>query len=279
MAVDLHTHSKASDGSEPPAVVVQRAAEAGLHALALTDHDNLDGIADAQEAADRYGIELVVGTELSVEWATGPMHLLVYFLDSDTGPLQDAMAAIRQGRSDRNVRLAGRLQGLGMDITYDEVEVEAGGSGVGRPHFAAVMVQKGYVADIPAAFDRYLASGRPGYEPRARLAAEEAIGLARASGAGPVIAHPHTIGVGVADYERAFGDLALAGLGGIECFYGEYRQDLREHLANVAHGLGLAATGGSDYHGTYKAGLAVGTARGDLVVPDAALEDLKAARG
>ena len=278
MAVDLHTHSNASDGSEPPAVVVHRAAEAGLTALALTDHDNLDGIAEAQAAADRLGIELIAGTELSVEWDTGPMHLLVYFIESDSGPLQEAMATIRQGRSDRNLRLVNRLRGLGIDLTYDEIMAEAGGTGVGRPHFAAVMVRKGYVANIPTAFDRYLASGRPGYEPRTRLAAEAAIDLARASGGVPVIAHPHTIGVGAADYERAFRKLADVGLGGIECHYGEYAPELRRHLADVAHGLGVAATGGSDYHGAYKAGLMIGSGRGDLVVGDGALEELKAAR-
>jgi len=246
--------------------------------VALTDHDNLDGIAEARAMATQSGIRFVPGTELSVEWNTGPMHLLVYFLEDVAGPLQDAMSWIRQGRSDRNRRLVQRLQDLGMDITYDEVVTQARGSGVGRPHFAAVMVRKGYVADIPAAFERYLAAGRPGYEPRNRLGAVEAIELARASGAVPVIAHPHTIGVGASDYEAAFRELAAVGLGGIECYYGEYRPELRTHLAEVAHGLGLAATGGSDYHGSYKTGLELGIGRGDLVVPDAALDELTAAR-
>lgn len=277
MAVDLHTHSNASDGSDPPATVVALAADAGLSAVALTDHDNLDGIAEAAAAGAALGIEVIPGTELSVEWEGGPMHLLVYFIDG-AGPLEDAMATIRNGRSERNLRLVDRLQGLGMDISYHDVAAEAGGSGVGRPHFAAVMVAKGYVDDIPEAFDRYLASGRPGYEPRMRLAATTAIDLARQSGGVPVVAHPHTIGVGADDYNRAFRELAQAGLGGIECYYAEYSPDLRDHLASVATDLGMVATGGSDYHGAYKAGIAVGVGRGDLAVPDHALDALLEAR-
>ncbi len=277
VAVDLHTHSSASDGSDPPATVVRRAADAGLSALALTDHDNLDGIPEARAAADELGLTLIAGTELSVEWSTGPMHLLVYFLEPGPGPLQDAMVEIRRGRDDRNHRLAERLRTLGLDITYEEVAAEAGGSGVGRPHFAAVMVSKGYVPDISAAFDRYLAAGRPGYEPRMRLDAESAIRLARESAAIPVIAHPHTLGVGVDDYNTAFRSLTDVGLGGIECYYGEYSPELREHLAGVAQSLGIIATGGSDYHGTYKQDLDIGTGRGDLVVPDSAAEALFAA--
>lgn len=254
------------------------AAERGLSAIALTDHDNFDGIGEARDAAERTGVEFVPGTELSVEWDTGAMHLLVYFVDGGTGPLQDAMVAIRAGRADRNRRLADRLQTLGLDVTWDEVADQAGGAVVGRPHFAAVMVRKGYVDDIATAFDRYLAAGRPAYVPRVRLGAIQAIDLARASGGVPVIAHPHTIGAGAEDYQRAFGELADAGLGGIECHYVDYAPALRSHLAGVAADLGLVATGGSDYHGAYKPGIEVGTGRGDLVVPDGVLAELVAAR-
>jgi predicted metal-dependent phosphoesterase TrpH len=277
VAVDLHTHSSASDGSEQPAAIVQMARARRLSAIALTDHDNLDGIAEAAREADALEMDLIAGTELSVTWEGGPMHLLVYFL-GPSGPLQDEMVSVRRGRAERNRRLVDRLQDIGIDVTYEEVEAQAGGRGIGRPHFAAVMVAKGYVADIPAAFDRYLAAGRPGYEPRLRLDARRAIDLARASHAVPVIAHPHTIGAGADDYNRAFRLLADAGLGGIECYYGEYSPELRDHLAGVARGLGLAATGGSDYHGAYKTGIEIGIGRGDLRVPDAAVEELLAAR-
>lgn len=278
MPVDLHTHSTRSDGTDTPTQVIEAAASAGLSAVALTDHDTLDGVAEAEAAADRLGLGFVPGTELSVEWPTGAMHMLVYFLWEPTGPLQDALGAIRRGRDERNQHIANRLGELGLEMTYDEVVTEAGGGVVGRPHFAAVMIAKGYVADMASAFDRYLGVGRPAYEPRLRLEAHEAIRLARASGAVSVIAHPHTIGVSADDYAAAFADLAAAGLGGIEAYYSEYSVEMRLHLARIADRLGLVATGGSDYHGSYKPDLNVGTGLGDLEVPDSALQNLEAAR-
>jgi predicted metal-dependent phosphoesterase TrpH len=278
MSVDLHTHSSRSDGSDAPAVLIEKAAAAGLTTVALTDHDNLDGIAEARLAAAKHGIGFIPGTELSVEWDTGAMHMLVYFLEPEPGPLQDRLAWLQESRANRNQRIASRLQDLGIDITYEEVLKQAEGSGVGRPHFAALLIEKGHVATFNEAFDVYLAQGRKAYEPRARLGALEAITLARASRAVPVIAHPHTLGVSERDYSTAFSSLAAEGLGGIEAHYSEYPQDLRDHLAAVCSHLGIVATGGSDYHGTYKPEVSIGVGRGDLDVPDKVVEELVAAR-
>lgn len=276
MSVDLHLHSTASDGTETPTAVVEAAAAAGLSSIALTDHDNLDGIVEARTAADRLDIELIAGAELSVGWSTGAMHLLVYFLEPGPGPLQDRLEELQRSRSNRNVEMVEALAELGIDITYAEVLAEAGGSGVGRPHFAGVLIRKGVVPDVETAFDRYLAAGRPAYRGRQRLDAAEAIELARQSGAVTSIAHPHTIGAGAPDYEAAFEQLAEVGLAGIECWYPEYDQKLRKHLAGVAAGHGLVATGGSDYHGAYKPSIQVGVGKGDLSVPASALEELRA---
>lgn len=275
MAVDLHLHSTFSDGTAEPEAIVSAAAAAGLTTIALTDHDNLDGIDRARAAAAEAGVELISGTELSVGWGETAMHLLVYFLEPGTGPLQDKLVDIQHGRSTRNERMVGRLNDLGMDVTFDEISSEGGGTGIGRPHFAAVLVRKGYAANISDAFDRFLASGRPAYLPRNRLDAVEAIGLARDSGAVPVIAHPHTLGVAAEDYREAFVELAAAGLGGIESHYAEYAPELRAHLADLCADLGVAATGGSDYHGAYKPELHIGVGRGDLEVPDDAVEALR----
>lgn len=275
MGVDLHLHSTASDGTETPTAVVESAAAAGLSAMALTDHDNLDGIAEAVIAADRVGIELIPGTELSVEWATGAMHLLVYFLEPGPGPLQDRLSELQRSRANRNQEMVRALNALGIDITYEEILAEAGGTGVGRPHFAGVLIKKGVVPDVESAFDRYLAAGRPAYRGRKRLDAAEAVGLARQSGAATSIAHPHTIGAGAPDYEKAFEELGAVGLTGIECWYPEYEPELREHLAGIASSHGLVATGGSDYHGSYKPSIQVGVGKGDLVVPDSALSELR----
>lgn len=278
MAVDLHLHSVFSDGTDDPETIVRIAADSGLSAIALTDHDNLDGIGRARAAAAGAGIELVSGTELSVAWNGGPMHLLVYFLEPGAGPLQDRLHEIQESRSSRNERMVDRLNELGVEISYEEVWTEAGGTGIGRPHFAAVLVRKGHAESISHAFDRYLAVGRPAYLPRARLEAVEAIELAARSGAVTSIAHPHTLGVPDEGYASAFATLVASGLGGIEAHYGEYHPEFRAHLAGICSGLGIVATGGSDYHGSYKPNLRIGVGKGDLVVPDRALEELVAFR-
>jgi predicted metal-dependent phosphoesterase TrpH len=278
VAIDLHLHSNKSDGSDSPAEIVRLARQTRLTAIALTDHDNLDGIPEARAAAEEAGIQFISGTELSVNWSGDAMHLLVYFLDPGPGPLQDKLAAVQAGRESRNRRLITRLLELGIELTYEEVVAEADGSGIGRPHFAALLVRKEHAESIQDAFDLYLATGRPAYVPRERLEAFEAISLARESGAVPVVAHPHTLEVPVEGYAEAFGGLVDAGLGGIESYYGGYDYALTRSLVDLCKSFGIVATGGSDYHGTYKAGLSVGIGPGDLVVPDHALSDLEAER-
>ncbi len=278
MAVDLHLHSTASDGGDSPADVVRKAAIAGLTTIALTDHDNLDGIPEARETAAEVGIDLIAGSELSVEWPHGAMHLLVYFLEPGDGPLQDRLEELQQGRKDRNIRVVEVLNGLGIEISYDEVSTEAQGRGIGRPHIAAVMVRKGHVSTIQEAFDQYLANGRPAYQERLRLDLGKTCELARASKAVPVVAHPHTTGVNAADYGSGFSEMAAAGVMGIEAHYPEYRPETRLHLAALASELGMVATGGSDYHGRFKPGIAIGNGKGDLVVPERAAEDLRKAQ-
>lgn len=276
MAVDLHTHSRVSDGSDSPTELMANAAAAGLTAVALTDHDTLDGLDEAQVAADRHGIRLIRGVELSLEWSRGGMHLVVLFLGPD-GPLQARLADLQAARENRNSRMVDLLQSLDYEITIDELIAEAGGGVVGRPHMAAILVRKGYFLDPPAVFDDLLATGRPGYLGRDRLEPTEAIQLARASKGVPVLAHPHTLGLDTADeYAEAMTRLAAAGLSGIECHYGDYPLSQQQELAKTTRRFGLIPSGGSDYHGTYKAGLELGTGRGELHVPDEVLEELEA---
>ncbi len=276
MAVDLHTHSRYSDGSDTPAEVVGKGVAAGLSALALTDHDLLDGIDEARAAAGS-DLELVPGTEISVEWRGRAMHLLAYWVEDDS-PLKERLEEVRRGRIERNREMVQALIDLGIDTTISEIEDEAGVGVVGRPHFAAVLVRKGVVETISEAFDQYLATGRPAYRARTRIEAAVAIDLAWRSGAVPVVAHPHTLADnmnGFADLFPAFADLGVAG---VECHYVEYPQETRDRVAALAEAAGLVATGGSDYHGTYKPGVAVGVGTGDLRVPDSALEGLESRR-
>jgi hypothetical protein len=279
MAVDLHTHSSYSDGSDSPSHLVERAAALGLEALALTDHDTIDGVPEALAAGSAAGIEVVPGIEVSLAWPKGGMHLVVLWLAHGPGPLQDRLAAVRESRTARNHLIVERLCDLGMAITIDEVEAESAGGVTGRPHIAAVMVRRGYVPDPETAFALYLGNNGPAYVGRERLDPEAAIRLARDSGGVPVLAHPHTLGI---DNRLEMADLLerliAAGLVGIESHYGTYDAAGRAGMVAMARRFGLVPSGGSDYHGTYKTDIALGTGRVGIPVPSDVLEDLRAER-
>jgi predicted metal-dependent phosphoesterase TrpH len=276
--IDLHTHSTASDGSDDPAAIPELAAAAGCTAVALTDHDCLDGLAAAAVRAGEVGVELVPGCELSCEAGGPSMHVLVYFVEAGGGPLADALARLQVVRRARNERMLARLAELGRPVTSAEVAAEAGGGQVGRPHVAAVLVRNGVVASVQEAFDQWLAKGRPGYVEKERLTPAEAVGLAGASGGVAVLAHPLSLGLAPAELERAVAELAELGLSGVEAVYGRYTPEERAGLVALARRHDLVPTGGSDHHGRYKPDLSVGVGRGDLAVPDEALDALRARR-
>jgi 3',5'-nucleoside bisphosphate phosphatase len=276
MIVDLHSHSTASDGSDPPRRVVELAVESGLSSLALTDHDTQEGLQEAASAAEGSGLELIPGLELSLDFDRGGMHLIVLWLPPGSSPLGDRLVALRAGRDERNLRIVDTLSKVGLPITIEEVEEEAGGGSVGRPHIAAVMMSRGYVPDIRTAFDLWLGSGKPAYVGRNRLDPEEAISLARESGGVPILAHPHTLGITIAgDMADLLARLRRAGLVGLEAVYPAYRRHEREGYADLAQRFGLIPSGGSDYHGTYKPGLMLGSGYGDLVVPGSLCDELR----
>jgi 3',5'-nucleoside bisphosphate phosphatase len=278
--IDLHTHSTVSDGTDPPGRVVELAAEAGCSAVALTDHDSLAGTGPARRRAAELGITLVPGCEVSCRpVATGGMHVLVYFVEEDSGPLHEELGRLRRDRRDRNLALAARLAQLGLPVTYEQVVAVAGDeSGIGRPHFAAALVEAGAAESIDDAFARYLANGRPAYVPKARLSGAEVAALARDSGGVAVLAHPYSLGLDGPELARVVGQLAEAGFGGIEAVYGRYSPRQRTELGHLARRFDLVATGGSDHHGTIKPDLRVGTGRGDLKVPDKVLALLESRR-
>ena len=273
--IDLHVHSSVSDGTDPPEVIAELAASAGCSAFALTDHDTLAGLARARERADQVGIQLIGGCEVSCAFAGASTHVLVYFIDSEEGALHDELARLREDRIRRNHQLVDLLVSLGIPITYEEAVAAASTEdSVGRPHFAAILVSKGVAESIPDAFDH----GRPGFVPKARVSPAEIAKVARASGGVCVLAHPFTLELPPDELDRAVSELADAGFSGIEAHYANYRPEQRRALAELAARHDLVATGGSDYHGTVKPGLAVGTGRGDLKVPDEVLEQLAARR-
>lgn len=276
MGVDLHAHTTASDGTDSPARVVESAAALGLSAVAVTDHDTTEGLEEAAAAAIEVGVELVAGVELSLEWGRGTMHLLALLVD-DAAWLSSRLEEVRRGRVSRNLEMVERLQAQGVAITIEEVRAESSRGTVGRPHFASVLVRKGYAADIGEAFLRHLGRGCPAYVERRRIAPSEAIALAHRAGGVAVLAHPLTLGVEGPDLSALLGELAAQGLDGVEAHYGAYRRSTRSALAALARRHGLIPSGGSDYHGRFKPEISLGVGRGDLVVPEQVLAELREA--
>ena len=205
----------------------------------------------------------------------GSAHVLVYFVEPGDSPLARELVALRAERLERNRLLAARLRELGFPVDYDAVVSRAGSeAGVGRPHFAQELVAAGHVEDVDDAFDRLLANDRPAYVPKARLTPADVARIARSSGGVAVLAHPLSLGLAPAELERRVHELADAGLAGIEATYGRYTPRQRAGLRRMAGSAGLVATGGSDYHGTFKPDLRVGRGQGDLEVDDSVLEQL-----
>ena len=244
--VDLHLHSSASDGRLSPAQLVVEAARRGLEAIALTDHDTVDGIAPALAAAEDFpGLMVIPGVELSTEVAAGEVHVLGYFIDYDDPALNGRLVRMRNSRAERAQAMISRLEALGVDISWDHVQKIADGGSVGRPHLAQAMLEQGYVPSIREAFNGYLARGRPAYVGRRKLAPAAAVELIRQSGGLAVLAHPFTI----ADPEPLVVKLKAAGLAGLEVYYKDYDADTQRQLLEIADRHDLLVTGGSDYHG------------------------------
>ncbi|CAG4933993.1 MULTISPECIES: PHP domain-containing protein [Acidithrix] len=273
--IDLHTHSRVSDGSASPTEVVELAAAAGLRAIALTDHDRFDGLTQAKARAIELGIEFISGVEVSCHYNEGTMHMLVYFVDAHSSPIAETLIEMQMAREDRNLKILELMNKDGINITFEELSAEGGGVGIGKPHFAALLVKKGVVSTLQEAFDHYLAKGNKYYVEKITLSPKDMIALSLRSGGMPVLAHPFTV---EEDRDR-LADIIQGwvsdGLAGIEAHYGRYNQEQREFLVGLAEKLDIVATGGSDFHGTYKPDLSVGVGKGDLRVPYRALEQLR----
>jgi predicted metal-dependent phosphoesterase TrpH len=262
--VDLHCHSTASDGTLAPAEVVRVAVERGLSALALTDHDTIGGVAEAAAEAGRVGLDFLPGIEISCQYPhPGTMHLLGYGIDPNHPTLRDLTTQLIAGRDTRNPKIVGKLRELGVAITMEEVENEAGGQVVGRPHIAAILVRKGYVNSVKQAFDKYLAPGGLAYFDKERLTAQQAIGMVLECGGLPVLAHPVQLRTqNDAQLERVLKDLIDIGLAGIEVIHSDHDAALVEKYTRLADRYDLLKTGGSDFHGKTVKDIDLGTANG-----------------
>lgn len=265
--VDLHCHSTASDGTFAPSAVVALAVRSGLSALALTDHDTIAGIPEAAEAARKAGIDFLPGIEISCDVPKpATMHLLGYGVDPHSPVLLDMTRRLIEGRNDRNPRIINRLNELGVKISMEELEAEANGGVIGRPHIAAILLRKGYVSSIKNAFDKYLAPGGAAYFDKERISPKQAIDMVRQSGGLPVLAHPSQLRTeNDAQLDRTIKDLADLGLAGLEVIHSDNNEAMVAKYTALADKYGLLKTGGSDFHGTNKKDIQLGTANGQKV--------------
>ncbi len=267
-AVDLHTHTAASDGTFTPRELVREAARRGLRVLAVTDHDSTEGLAEAMDEAARHQpLQIVPGIEINCDVAGAEIHILGYYADYEAPWFQDFCRAQRQERRARVHRITSRLAELGMPIDPEEIFALVREGSAGRPHVAQAMVRHGYVKSVREAFDKYLASGRPAYVPRKKLTPEDAVRLIRKAGGVPVFAHP-----GLSDRDEMIPGLITAGLMGLECYYSEHSAAQAGGYLQLCQDQGLVATGGSDFHGPKVRAATLGVP----AVPMAAWEGLKA---
>jgi len=274
--IDLHTHTTASDGSFSPAELVQAADRAGLKAVAITDHDTIAGLSEALAAGQGLDMEVVAGVEISIEVGLkGGAHLVGLWIRPDNQGLLKGLTRLQEARRQRNPRMLARLNDLGLKLSMDEVLAQAGGKQVGRPHFARALVDKGLARTVGEVFSRWLGAGASAYVPKERLAPGEGIGLIRAAGGVPVLAHPGLLDLDRPGLESLLRKLKGLGLEGLEAYYSEHDEATRRSLESLAARLGLAVSGGSDFHGDNKPQVRLGLGKGDLRVPAALLATLK----
>ena len=277
--VDLHLHTTASDGVRTPSEVVRYAKSKQLQAIAVTDHDTIEGLEEALSEGDRIGFEVIPGIEISAEFSPGSMHLLGYFLDIHHPLLIEKLKYLQGARAERNPKIVQKLNRLGIQLNYDDVVEASGGGQVGRPHFAQVLLERGYVRSIQEAFERFLKKGAPAYADKFRFRASEAIHFINESNGVAVIAHPNTLGVnGNSALETLLLQLVKEGLRGIEVYYPEHSSTDIARYKFLAEKYGLVMTGGTDYHGMEGNELDIGVGRGDMRLPYSIVEELKTAQ-
>ena len=279
--IDLHCHSTASDGSDAPAELVRKAADAGLAALAVTDHDSIAGLDEARRNAEGTRLEVIRGCEISARGEGGEMHILGLWIPrqhSNLSAFEGVLRDLRGHRGARNRIMVERLNKQGCALSYDDVLAEAEGGSVGRPHIARVLLRKGYAKSAQEVFSRYLGSKGSAYEPKKVLQPEEAVELLLSVGATVALAHPKLIRVSGTGLEAMVVRLRACGLSALEAYHSEHSEMDTRFCLTLAAKQNLALCGGSDYHGRLKPDIALGTGRGGLRVPESLLDHLKQQR-
>ena len=252
--VDLHLHTTYSDGRLTPTQLVTLCAERGLETIAISDHDSTEGLNEAIEvAAEIQGLSVIPAIELSTDIPGSEIHVLGYFVDRDEPDFQQTLTRFRDGRERRGEKMVERLAELGVEVSWERVKEISGGGAIGRPHIAQAMVEAGHVRYPKDAFDKYIGRNGAAYAERIKLTPSEAVGILRANGAVPVMAHP-TYSASKSDRSEVdqlrdiLTELKDAGLAGMEVHYGDYTRQQVDYLAGLAKELDLIPCGGSDYH-------------------------------
>ena len=271
--IDLHIHSAVSDGTDSPAQIVQKAAELGLAAVAITDHDTVAGCAEAAAEGEKLGVEAVSGVELTSRYGR-TIHILGYYLRTNSPVLTRTLDGILAERDHRNRKMAALMAADGIPIDYDEMKRRFGSS-IGRPHFGDMLVELGLAESVQDAFDRFIEKGQRYYLPRKMLSIERSVEVIREAGGVPVLAHPFQYRLEESALRQLIEHCMDHGLLGLECRYSLYDEEQSQYLLKLAREYGLIPTGGSDYHGGNKPHLALGSGTGQLAGPAAWLEPLR----
>ena len=254
MTADLHLHTNFSDGTFTPEELAAQAKRHELRAIALTDHDTMEGCARTATACAEAGIEFIPASELTAEQDGIELHLLGYFLDAENDTLKEQLTKFQEVRHNRIHEITERLRGLGVQLEAESVFRLANCRAPGRPHVARAMVKEGYVGSLDEAFERFLKKGKPAWAPKFKMSAEEAIELIHHAGGLAVLAHP-----GLSRADETIAALIRSGLDGLECFHTKHSTYMTEHYLEAAEKHGLLVTGGSDCHGMSKGKPLIGT--------------------
>jgi predicted metal-dependent phosphoesterase TrpH len=276
--IDLHTHSRASDGSLTPSELLQSAKARGLSTIALKDHDTLDGLEEAREEAAKQQIRFIPGIEIDIRYdpipINGEFHLLGLGIREPGPAFREALAELGRLREERNRQILKRMEGMGVKADYGEVRALSGGGTVGRPHFAALLVQRGVVKNREQAFAKYLGKGRPLYRAKEGLEFTRALRVIRDAGGIPVLAHPMSLYLGWGRLPAFIADLAAQGLAGIEAWHPTAKVRSCKRLEELGKSLGLYITAGSDFHGESRPDRKLGITAGDRKIEDALLDSI-----
>ena len=267
LSCDLHTHSTFSDGTYTPTMIIEAAKQIGLSAVALTDHNNMGGIAEFTEAAEGTGVTAIPGIELSTDHALGELHIVGLFVRSEHNePIGRMLAELSRLKTESNIALCEALKAAGFPVSYDKIVAATPSGHVNRVHIAAALCEGGYVGSVDEAFASVLSEAHGFYRPPRRPDAIETIRLLRKIGVVSVLAHP-LVSLSEAALYRLLPEAVAAGLDGMEVHYATYTEEQTRTAAHIAREFSLIPSGGSDFHGDRKPGIALGTGRGGLSVP------------